>query len=90
MKAEGKCSAEDVFYALAIDSFADQNLVITIVNFFAAHDADIPKILTFVSEFSESLSRDICSSNIYVLQEFELSRDELGTCIINFRATKEI
>ena len=82
--------SENVFNTLAIDSFTDQNLVIAVVNFLAAHNTDVPQILALISEFSESLSRNIRSSNVNVLQKFKLSRNELGTCIINFRATKEI
>ena len=82
--------SENIFNALTIDSFADQNLVIAIVNFFAAHYTDVLQILALIGEFTKSLRRDVRSSNINVLQESELCRDKLGTCIIDFGAAEEI
>ena len=82
--------SENIFNTLAIDSFADQDLVITVVNFFAAHNTDVLQVLAFVGEFPESLGRDVCSSNINVLKESELRGDELGTCIVDFGAAEEV
>jgi hypothetical protein len=82
--------SENIFNSLAIDSFADQDLVIAVVNFFAAHNTDILQVLAFVGEFPQSLGRDIRSSNINVLEEFELCCDKLGACIVDFSAAEEV
>ena len=82
--------AEDVFNTLAIYSSPREDLVIAVVDSFAAHDAYVFQTLALLCELSEALGGDVGAAEVDVLQESELVGDELGPGVVDLGAAQKV
>ena len=78
--------SENVFDALTVYAAANQNLIIAVIYFLAAHYTNIFQILAFVGEFSEALCGDVGAADVNIFQKPELVGNVFGTGIVNFCA----
>lgn len=56
--------SENVVYSLAYNSFAGEDLVVAIVQLFAAHNAASFQVLACKNQVAKASSCDVCASKV--------------------------
>ena len=65
--------SENVIDSLAYNTFAAENLIITIVQLFTSHYATSFEVLAGLNQVAEAGSSDVCASKVQVLDKLELT-----------------
>ena len=82
--------SKDIINALTINLLSNENLIITIVQLFTAHDAHFFKELRFLDKVSETDGGDVGAAEIKILHKRKVRGNRPQRLIFDLGAAKKV